>query len=473
MITGQTLIEWGYTPGPWFKAAIAEANRLRATGSDERGIREALAIYAPPPVSTVKRHINPTPYYVNIEAENDGDVENIAKVQWHMDELMRVPTIRWGAIMPDACPAGGAKGTIPVGGVVATENAIHPGFHSANICCSMAITKLPPPRGNYDLCGLLDTAMKVTHFGPGGRNDAEGPDSPSLELLDRIEANPITRSLWSRALNDFTTQGDGNHFFYVGTVKSSGEAAIVTHHGSRSFGARVYKAGMAMAEATRQKIAPSIPKHQAWIIADSREGRDYWEALQICRAWTKENHFAIHDAVLRSYGMFRTAIRDRFWNEHNFVFQKSDGLFYHAKGATPAYPGFSDDTNGLTLIPLNMSEPILITRGLNAANGLGFAPHGAGRNFSRTQYLRDLGEHATETDLHRAAGLVDGLDVRWFSGKPDPSEMPGGYKNAAQVRRGIEQYGLAEIVDEVTPYGCIMAGHIDWREVGKRLGDAA
>ena len=27
--------------------------------------------------------------------------------------------------------------------------------------------------------------------------------------------------------------------------------------------------------------------------------------------------------------------RERFWNEHNFVFRKSDGLFYHAKGATP------------------------------------------------------------------------------------------------------------------------------------------
>ena len=29
-------------------------------------------------------------------------------------------------------------------------------------------------------------------------------------------------------------------------------------------------------------------------------------------------------------------VKDRFWNEHNFVFRKTDGLFYHAKGATPA-----------------------------------------------------------------------------------------------------------------------------------------
>ena len=76
--------------------------------------------------------------------------------------------------------------------------------------------------------------------------------------------------------------------------------------------------------------------------------------------------------------------KDRFWNEHNFVFRKSDGLFYHAKVATPAWSDFAADSSGLTLIPLNMAEPILITRGLDAANAFDFAPHGAGRNFSWT-----------------------------------------------------------------------------------------
>lgn len=165
--------------------------------------------------------------------------------------------------------------------------------------------------------------------------------------------------------------------------------------------------------------------------------------------------------------------RDRFWNEHNFVWQKSDGLFYHGKGATPAFPDFAPDSAGLTLIPLNMAEPILIARGLDAANGLGFAPHGAGRNLSRTGFKRGLGEHGSEADLHAAAGLTGQVDARWFSGTPDTSEMPGGYKNAASVREQITKFGLAEIVDEVVPYGCIMAGEIDWRTAGKTLGELA
>ena len=42
----------------------------------------------------------------------------------------------------------------------------------------------------------------------------------------------------------------------------------------------------------------------------------------------------------------RPHAKGRFWNEHNFVFRKSDGLFYHAKGATPAWQGFAADTAG-------------------------------------------------------------------------------------------------------------------------------
>ncbi|MDT9702579.1 hypothetical protein, partial [Streptomyces sp. P17] len=75
-----------------------------------------------------------------------------------MDELMRTPTIVRGAVMPDACPSGSAPGTIPVGGVVATRDAIHPGFHSADICCSMAVSFF---EDDMNPSALLDIAMKA------------------------------------------------------------------------------------------------------------------------------------------------------------------------------------------------------------------------------------------------------------------------------------------------------------------------
>ena len=80
--------------------------------------------------------------------------------------------------MPDACPAG-PPGTIPVGGVVATKNAIHPGMHSADICCSVMLTDF----GKTNPKTVLDIAQKTTHFGPRGR--PRGQQFKMSEELDQ------------------------------------------------------------------------------------------------------------------------------------------------------------------------------------------------------------------------------------------------------------------------------------------------
>jgi RNA-splicing ligase RtcB len=95
---------------------------------------------------------------------------------------------------------------------------------------------------------------------------------------------------------------------------------------------------------------------------------------------------------------------------------------------------------------------------LNADNGLGFAPRGAGRNFSRTAYMR---RHAGKTAAELVTEQTAGIDARFFCGIPDVSELPGAYKNAASVRTQIAEFGLAEVVDTIEPIGCIMAG--DWQ----------
>ena len=81
-----------------------------------------------------------------------------------MKVLMKTPTLVGGAIMPMPVPTG-PEGLIPVGSVVVAKNAIHPGFHSADICCSVMLTDF----GKADPKKVLDTAHSVTHFGYGGR----------------------------------------------------------------------------------------------------------------------------------------------------------------------------------------------------------------------------------------------------------------------------------------------------------------
>jgi hypothetical protein len=62
--------------------------------------------------------------------------------------------------------AGGGRATIPVGGAIEVENAIIPGAHSADICCSMFATFFP---ANHPVGETMDHLQKTTHFGAGGR----------------------------------------------------------------------------------------------------------------------------------------------------------------------------------------------------------------------------------------------------------------------------------------------------------------
>ena len=436
MITKDTLIRWGFTPGDWMDAALARANALRGAGADDDAIFEALQALQP---SYLTARTNARAFGVFIRPESALEEANVRAVIGHMDMLMRGPTIKAGAIMPDACPAGAQPGAIPVGGVVACEDALHPGFHSADICCSVAMTVF---ERDMDAKSVVDAAMKVTHFGPTARRRRL---PVPVETLKAMEGNALLADLIGSAQHHFGTQGDGNHFLYVGRIRSSGKIAVVTHHGSRSLGALLFKKGMRLARRHTSIVAPGAPEHNAWIKASSKEGELYWAALQIVRTWTKHNHFVIHDLLASRLGV---RVIDRMWNEHNFVFQKADGLFYHGKGATPSWPGFSPDDDGRTLIPLNMGAPILIAGHRDNKGALGFAPHGAGRNLGREAFLRDNGGLKPPTHI----------DIRAYLGAHDPSEFPAAYKNADAVRAQIEAFDLATIEDEIEPLGGVMAG---------------
>ena len=446
MLTGNDLIQLGFKPGKWFKEALDHLNATGLTGDE---LTAYLETYRPAPV----RELLPAPvaYHENIRATNALEQANIDYVNQSMALLMRTPTVVGGAIMPDACPAG-PLGTIPVGGVVVAHKAIHPGMHSADICCSVMLTNL----GKIDPKAVLDCGQEITHFGSGGRPPGRQFALPA-SLRAEFEANPFLNNPRSllMAAEHLGTQGDGNHFLYVGISKNTGDTVLVTHHGSRGVGAMLYKHGMQVAERFRQELSPATHPENAWLPSDSPEGIDYWNALQTVRQWTKENHLCLHRAIAEKVG---ATVQQQFWNEHNFVFRDGD-LFYHAKGATPMDAKFMPDITGPRIIPLNMAQPILIVEGGTTARNLGFAPHGAGRNLSRTKHKYSKGSQS-KTDIF--AEETQGIDARFYFNEIDISELPSAYKDAEAVKQQIVEFDLATIVDEVQPYGCLMAG--DWEK---------
>jgi len=444
-INGHDLIALGFKQGKWMKAAIEHINENALEGDAMMAYLEQFRL--PDPIDL---HDSPVEFSINIKAENELENNNVNSVLKTMEVLMKTPTLISGAVMPDACPAG-PEGTIPVGGVAVAKNAIHPGMHSADICCSVMLTDY----GNASPQAVLDAAHSITHFGPGGRDRNTQFRFPA-ELLDAFENNHFLRDkqMIQTARAHLGTQGDGNHFLFVGTSKKTGHTMMVTHHGSRGAGARLYDKGMKVAERFRKDLSPETLKQNAWIPFDTEEGQNYWDALQVIRQWTKTNHEVLHNTVAEKLDI---SIEDRYWNEHNFVFKDGD-LFYHAKGATPLDKRFMPDITGPRLIPLNMSEPVLIVEGATTETNLGFAPHGAGRNVSRRQHRRSK----TGSDMQIFKEETRGLDIRFFSKEIDITELPSAYKNADSVRRQMNEFGLGTVIDEVLPYGCIMAG--DWQK---------
>lgn len=439
-ITGKDLIDWGFKPGPWFSELLSYANKPGRTTDLMEGLawryKEATKDRSIPLKTSSFFKVNLDKGTTKYEKANYKAVVETMKV------ATLTPTVVKASVMPDACPSG-PVGTIPVGGVISAKNAIHPGMHSSNICCSLYLTEI---KDEIDVATILNAVQKRSHFGPGGR-------AIKIPMNNKI----IARARNNKFLNDTTiiqamydylgTQGDGNHFFFVGRSKSTGRITLVTHHGSRKPGALLYKKGMKAAEEFRIKYSSNTLKQNAWIPYETEEGKNYWEALQIIRAWTKLNHFVVHSEVLHELN--NPSITDRFWNEHNFVFKDGD-IFHHAKGATPTFNKWAEDRR---IIPLNMGEPILIVTH-HIDNTYGFAPHGAGRNISRTQSKKDNISKTYEELVPKD------IDCRFYTGTADISELPGAYKSAKEVCKQIKDYKLAHIVDEIEPLGSMRAGEI-------------
>ncbi len=480
-LDGNDLIDAGWLPSAQFPELLAAAAEYEQRGiCDPAYVLKLLARDFPMPPAKLRPRDLPLSIGEAIAATSEADEKNIAAVRRSMAELMRTPVIQGGAIMPDACPAGAGEAVIPVGGAISVDRAILPAAHSADICCSMYASFFHCEK---DTGEMLDALMASTRFGFGGR---KGDDLvPHSVVEEDVWDNRFLKGLQNYAVVHMADQGDGNHFAYLGEIEWSPAAlaqlsdaghediaralvdrggdrgrflVLVTHHGSRGLGAQVYKRGHKAAIRETARIAEDIPKAAAWLDTETEIGAEYWRALQYVSRWTRANHQSIHGRFLeRAEGDLVT----EFGNEHNFVWQRGD-QFLHGKGATPAWK----DEQGrplLGLIPLNMAEPILITLGRDNDEFLSFCPHGAGRNQSRTATMRNFKDRKTgRIDEQRVAQTIardtEGLDVRWYYGKADLTETPLGYKSAEQVRAQIEHFGLADIIAEISPLGCIMAG---------------
>src|SRR5687767_2837807 len=131
-----------------------------------------------------------------------------------MNYATKLPIAVAGALMPDAHQGYG----LPIGGVLATENAVIPYGVGVDIGCRMCLSifDINPDelteKENYYKRELLENTL----FGAG----KEFKKPTEHEVLDRKEFYEIglLRQLQSKAAAQIGSSGSGNHFVEFGTV---------------------------------------------------------------------------------------------------------------------------------------------------------------------------------------------------------------------------------------------------------------
>jgi len=358
-----------------------------------------------------------------------------------MEIAVKLPVAVAGALMPDAHQGYG----LPIGGVLATENAVIPYGVGVDIGCRMALSI-------FDIKGiefygmealLKEQLVKHTKFGAG--HGFHGQYKAEHDILDRGEfnLNPFIKNLQDKAWEQLGSSGGGNHFVEWGlmefmerdavlNIEKGTYLALLTHSGSRGMGATI--AGRYTQIAKEQCKLPHEAKNLAYLDMNSEAGQEYWALMNLAGDYASACHEVIHAKLTKAIG---AEVLAKIENHHNFAWKEmyqGKEVIVHRKGATPASKGV------MGIIPGSMTAPGFLVRGKGEEEALNSASHGAGRQMSRTQAIKTL----KSSDI-KAVLSDHGIELIG-AGK---DEAPMAYKDIHQVMAA--QGDLVDVVAIFTP----------------------
>ncbi len=404
-------------------------------------------------MSAYENEIRAIPLPYRVWGAEQIDEQSLAQ----MNAAMRLPISVAGALMPDAHVGYG----LPIGGVLATEDAVIPYAVGVDIACRVRLSVFPQsPIVIKQKAGQFKNALiENTRFGAGkiwGKHERAEHD-----VLDDPDwtATRFLASLKDKAYEQLGTSGSGNHFVDWGSLRleqddeqlglKAGEyLALLSHSGSRGVGFKIANHYSEVA----MKLHPNLDKtvrHLAWLPLDWNEGQEYWIAMELAGRFAAANHEVIHKRVAKAVGLKPLYSVE---NHHNFAWKEripapsgfaepDREVIVHRKGATPAGKGV------MGFIPGSMADPGFLVRGKGVIESLNSAAHGAGRQMSRTAALKSI----TKTERDR---YLKERDVTLIGAGLD--ESPQAYKPIEVVIAA--QSDLIEIIGKFKPVMVRMDG---------------
>jgi tRNA-splicing ligase RtcB len=400
-------------------------------------------------MSPYSEEIRDTPIPYRVWGEQYIDPE--ARTQ--MDAAMRLPISVAGALMPDAHVGYG----LPIGGVLATEDAVIPYAVGVDIACRMrlSIFSVSPILLKQKEGQFRKALLENTLFGAGKR--WQGVNRAEHDVLDdpAWSESKFLGSLLDKAYEQLGTSGSGNHFVEWGAfslteddaelgLKAGEYLALASHSGSRGVGFKIAEHFSAVAQKMHPNLDPKV-RHLAWLPMEWHEGQEYWLSMELAGRFAAANHEIIHKRMAKAVGLKAAT---HIENHHNFawkekirVVDEEREVIVHRKGATPAGAGVPG------IIPGSMADPGYVVRGKGNMESVNSASHGAGRAMSRKAALSSITK--TERDQYLKA-----RGVSLIGGGID--ESPQAYKQIDDIMAA--QADLIDILGRFTPMMVRMDG---------------
>ena len=284
------------------------------------------------------------------------------------------------AIMPDSHQGYG----MPIGGVLATENAIIPNAVGVDIGCGMC--SLRTNQEEIDIGRLKKIMGRVRNTVPVGFSHHD--KKQDKEWMPELEGElPIVRQEYESALKQVGTLGGGNHFIEI-QKGSDGYIWIMIHSGSRNIGFTTAKHYHDLAK-EKNKGRDDVPKDLAFFREDTDEFSLYINEMNYCIDFALANRKLMMERVKNAFAEEISGVEfsDFINKPHNFAARETHfgkELIVHRKGATRARK------DELGMIPGSQGAPSFIVKGKGNPEAFESCSHGAGRVMSRTKAKKTL-----------------------------------------------------------------------------------
>ena len=351
--------------------------------------------------------------------------------------------------------------SMPIGGIIAYENAVSPSGVGYDIACgNKAIrTNLKASDVRTDISDMMDAIFRNLEFGMGRKNpepiDDVLFDDPAWKMLPELDdLKPLARS-------QLGTIGSGNHYVDLFVNEADDALWIGVHFGSRGFGHKTCAGFLNLAKnrSFHDRPAPEEMHARATVFSlASPLGGDYFAAMKLAGRYAYAGRDYVGERVLDILGA------NSEWevhNHHNFAWEEEhDGkrCIVVRKGATPAWPGQKCFIGG------SMGDISVIAEGVetSASKSLLYSTiHGAGRVMSRTKAAGR--KRWRKGRVIRKGGAISREEMNeWLADigvvlrGADTDEAPQAYKRLTDVLRFHKD--ALSVLHVLRPIGVAMAG---------------